>query len=127
MIPPYFPTMTAYPSLPLLTPVYPTFPTVTGNPSTALTAAIPKNSITLPKTAITREPQTLVRSPGELEVKAQELLEKGIKAEQEGNLFYAGTCYYHGFTFYRETSMAPRAREAYTRIEGQLERRPKAR
>lgn len=127
---PYFPTMTAYPSLPPSTPVYPSLPTVTANPSTALRAAIPKttnSSSALPRTAITRESKTLVRSPGELEVKAQELFEKGVKAEQEENLFYAGTCYYHAFTFYRETSAAPRARNAYMRIEAQLERRPKSR
>lgn len=126
---PYFPNVTAYPSPPLLSPVYPSSPIITANPSPLFQQAIPQKTnlkSSLPKQAVTREFQTLVRSPGELEGKAQELFDKGIKAEEEGNLFYAGTCFYHGFTFYRETSTASRARDAYTRVEAKMERRAKA-
>lgn len=123
LITPSFPTVFTYPypTQAFPTPAYSNVPNLIASPSLPLKMAVPKTRTSnAPRTI--RAGQTLVRSPDELELKAKELHQKGITAEQEGNLFYAGTCYYQVFTSYPETSAASLARTAYTRIEADLER-----
>lgn len=131
---PSFPITSMYATPVIPTSLYPYVPNPSTSPSLPLRTALPKPSANSPpartaitRETITRETQTLVRSPDELEVKAKELFQKGITAEQEGNLFLAETCYYQGFTSYPESSVASRARAAYARVEGELRRRPKSR
>jgi len=129
---PSFPSLLTYP---YPTPVYPTaayssIPGTIASPAVPLRMAVPRTTTPqtpTARTAITREGRTLVRNSDELEAKAKELFQRGITAEQEGNSFYAGTCYYQVFTSYSETSVASRARSAYTRIEAELERLPRSR
>lgn len=75
--------------------------------------------------AISRDNPTLVRSPGEKEQLAQETLNRGIKAEQEGNLLLAAVCYCNAFDLYPDTSIATQARAAHDRVEADRARQIK--
>lgn len=138
---PYFPMMTPNlmtPFRPMMPtgyqPIYPltgTLPFTPMNPlagSPSLPTTIPQKSRSTSlqtPTAISGEPQLLTRTPIELERKGQELFEKGIKAERDGNMVLAGTCFYNAFAFYPDSAIAPRARNAYDRLQAALDRRGK--
>lgn len=138
---PYFPMMTPNLMTPFrpMMPAYPLMYPLTGTPSytpmnplagsPSLPTGIPQKSRSTSlrtPTAIASEPQLLTRSPIELERKGQEIFEKGIKAERDGNMALAGTCFYNAFAFYPDTSIAPRARNAYDRLQAAIDRRGKS-